>query len=55
LPSAIIAWSLLKTPRPSTPAVETPSFKYRIRIGYRDGKPFHELRDEQGNVVKESE
>lgn len=41
--------------KPTAPAVETPSFIYRIRFGYRDGKPFKELLDESGNVFKESE
>ena len=41
--------------KPAKPAVETPSFRYRIRFGYKDGKPFRELLDESGKVVKESE
>jgi hypothetical protein len=56
LPSALLAWSLLGQPKPTTPpAVETPSFRYRVRFGYRDGKPFKELLDESGKVVKEAE
>lgn len=56
LPSALIAWSLLKTPKPPAPAVENPTaWKYKIKWGFRDGQPFSELRDEQGNIVKESE
>ena len=52
LPSALIAWSLLKTPATPAPSVETPSFRYRIRFGYKDGKPFKEVLDESGKVVE---
>jgi len=54
LPSALIAWSLLKKPEPTPPKVETPTFKYRIRFGYRDGKPFHEVRDKDGKLIEET-
>lgn len=34
------------------PAVETPSWKYRVRIGWQDGKPVKQLLDESGKVIE---
>ena len=42
-----------KTPAVASPVVEIPTYRYRVRIGFENGKPFKRLLDENGKVIRE--